>query len=368
MNDDLPDYPLTKEEPEEDKPLKVSYHALPGDDPLDNEGPAEYYLQTVKVGEEPQWQLSEDDLDVFSQHLDNNLIQYWAYPKTLGKTATDIPHAEVVANKNRPDNPVVIIDQVQDQLNHGILLELILARGGHALAKTDSNLDNLEANITSLLDLGKKTFGLSAEHFISTSNVSPEVEKRLDDLEEAEDQQQTAVPEEPTSTPTLEPAPKMPELIRENKSSKLVVLLPIIILVLVFGGAIFYRDKLLAKFMSVTNPPKQVAVEVTPTPSPTPTPVTVDRSKFTVRVLNGTPTTGAAGVLADKLKAKGWLIDRTGNATSSAILESFIRGKPGTDDAIKTLLADVSDYAAASSSSSLKSTDKADLEFVIGKK
>lgn len=337
-----------------------------------------YYLQTVKAGEQPEWPMPKENLNVFSQPIDAGLMQYWAYPKDSGKGAEDLPNAEVVAGKNKSDNPVIIIDQVKDHLTPGCCLELILAKNGHALAKTDSNLDNLEANITSLIDLAKINFGITAEHFISTGNVSPDVEKRLNDLEDAggrEGSSETEHPSEnqsvstsrinqtsfPSDEPILEP---------KGERSRWVVFIPVLILIIIAGLVFFYKDKLLSKVMNLTNFGKE-EIQVTPTPIPTPTPtptISVDRSKFTLRVLNGTPTTGAAGTLADKLKAKGWLIDKTGNATSSAVAESYVRGKPGTDDAIKVLIDDVSDYQASSSSSSLKSNDKADLEFVIGKK
>lgn len=350
----------TKEDPEETEETEESSgKSVEPEKPEEPEtsGQGQYYLQVVKTGEAPEWPRPKEDLDVFSQPLEGGLIQYYAYPKDSGKTGDDLPHAEQIAAKNKSDDAVIIIDQVSDHLNPGSCLELILARHSHALAKTDSNLDNLEANITSLLDLGRETFNITAEHFMSTNNVSPEVEKRLDDLEEAETGEEEHHPVVENSLP-------------ENKRSKIFILVPILIIIMVFAAVVFFREGLLLALKNQISPAKPVAVETTstPTPSPTVTPITVDRSKFKVRVLNGTPKTGAAGVLAGQLKEKGWQIDRTGNATSSAIPESFVRSKPGMGDAISVLIADVSDYQGSSSSSSLKSSDKADLEFVIGKK
>lgn len=397
MTSNLPDDQDVKE-PEEDAPVKTSYHSLEDDDETEEEpektkdlpehqfkkefiGQSEtdnqdqYYLQALRTGEAPEWPRSKEDLDVFSQPLGGGLIQYWAYFKDSGKTADSVPHAEEVASQNKSGSPAIIIDQIADHLTPGSCLELVLAKGGHALAKTDSNLDNLESNITSLLDLAKQNFGITAEHFMSTGNVSPEVEKRLDDLEEAEtgegqkeynqDQRETKM-EEKNSSPYFT---DKSAITSEKKRSKIAVFIPILMLILVFGGVIFYRDKLLSKLMNIINSPKPAVVETTPVSTPTPTPtITVDRSKYKVRILNGTPKTGAAGTLADKLTELGWQIDKTGNATSSAIAESYVRGKTGINDAIKALISDVSDYQAASSSADLKPADKADLEFVIGKK
>lgn len=380
--------PLDKEEPqqEESEPEEEK-------DPLDDEEPEEseesvdqsvsksasdlneYYLQTVKAGEQPEWQSPKDELNVFSQPIDDGLMQYFAYPKDLGKTADDVPNAEVIAAKNKSDNPIIIIDQTKDYLTPGCCLELILAKNGHALIKTDSNLDNLEANITSLIDMAKMNFGISVEHFISTSNVSPEVEQRLNDLEDAgggKEAPETAVGSsnfEQVSvynqdTPSL--SSNKPVLAPKGDRSKLAVFIPVLILIIIAGVMVYYRHNLL----SIINPPKQEAeIKPVPTETPTPTPtVGVERSKYTVRVLNGTPKSGAAGVLAEELKAKGWLIDKTGNATSSAIAESYVQGKVDLTDVIKALIADVSDYQVTPSAVILKPSDKADLEFVIGKK
>lgn len=378
--------PLDDEDEEDEEPVKeVEEEASePADQPESEDiaEPEQYYLQVVKVGEQPEWPRPKEDLDVFSQPLDGGLIQYWAYPKELNKSADDFPHAEELAQKNQSGNASIVIDQICDHLTPGSCLELVLTKNGHALAKTESNLNNLEANITSLLEMSRQNFGITAEHFMSTSNVSPEVEKRLDDLEEAEEEHkvdETAggkeynVDQKNQSMEENQPPlyfNDRPSVVGENKRSKWVIFIPILVLIIIFGGVVYYREKLLSKIMNKVNPPKQETVEVTPFPTPTPTPApSIERSGFTVRVLNGTPTTGAAGTLADKLKAKGWKIDKTGNATTSAIPLSFVRVKPGTsDDAVKVLLLDIEDYQGASSSSPLKSTDKADLEFVIGRK
>lgn len=377
------DDPLDKEEPEEDLNTEPD---PPEDDPpeepvadrmpvttgIQEADPNEYYLQTVKAGEQPEWEVSKDGLDVFSQPLDSGLMQYWAYHKGSGKTSDSVPNAEAVAVKNKSDYPVIIIDQVKKDVPPN--LELVLARNGHALAKTESNLDNLESGVTSLIDNARMNFGITVEHFISTGNVSPEVERRLNDLEDGGDEPEA---EQDNSAPLRDfqqasvynqkpnSVIDQPILPPKNDRSKLAVLIPVIVLIAIGGTLFFYRDKV----RSLLNRPKQEAVTPAPTETPTPTPtIAIDRSKFKVRVLNGTPKTGAAGVLADKLKEKGWTIDKTGNATSSAIARSTIRGKLDDDAAMKLLMTDVTDYEASISSDILKTSDKADLEFVIGKR
>ncbi|MDD2823551.1 MAG: LytR C-terminal domain-containing protein [Candidatus Daviesbacteria bacterium] len=358
----------------QEKPIGTLYRNIRTTEHINSSDiePKTYYLQTVKAGEQPEWQVDKEELDVFSQPIGGGLMQYFAYPKELRKTADDIPNAELVASKNKSSNPVIIIDQIQDHLNPGCCLELILSQHGHALAKIESNLDNLEANITSLIDSAKMNFGLSVEHFISTSNVSTEVEKRLDELEDAGGEREnpdTLLAEEPVRNASSYNQPLMsPDsqpASTQKGGSKMAVAIPVLILIIMIGLIFFYRENIL----SIINPPQKQEVAITPTETPTPTPtVAIDRSKYTVRVLNGTPKSGAAGLLADQLKEKGWLIDRTGNATSSAVAQSYVRGKVGIDEIIQTLIKDVSGYETTPSAVILSSTDKADLEFVIGKK
>lgn len=331
--------------------------------------PETYFLQTVHTGEQPEWQVDKEEVDVFSQPIDDGLTQYWAYPKELGKTEDTLPNAEAQALKNKSSHPVIIIDQIKDHLTQGCCLELILAKGGHALAKTDSNLENLEANISSLIDTARRDFDLKVEHFLSTQNVSPEVERSLDDLEDGGEEE---APEKPTPSANFQQAsvynqdqysgPLVPP---RKDGSKAAVLIPVVIVILI-GAGIFYRDQI-SSMLNFSNQEVNITPTEAPTPSPTPT-IEVDRTKYSVRVLNGTTKTGAAGTLADSLKEEGWQIDKTGNASSNKVEQSYIKAKEDTpEEVVKALQDDIVDYNATVSAEVLKASDKADLEFVIGK-
>lgn len=118
--------------------------------------------------------------------------------------------------------------------------------------------------------------------------------------------------------------------------------------------------------VTTSTPAPTAAVEPTPLPTPTPTPI--DRSKFKIRILNGTPVSGLAATEAAKLKGLGYQIDKTGNATNSAFTKTQIRSKPGLDILIQQLIKDLSpDYSGSSSSSALKVNDTVDGEVILGK-
>lgn len=350
---------------------------------------SEYYLQIVKSGDNLQWPVPEEELTIGSQEIGSGYTQYWAYSKSSGKEATDLPHAEVVASEHLTHDPVVLIDQpypaTAEVKNY---LELILAKDGHAFGKSESSLDNLEDNLGSILDYAKNQLGIQINHFMTTKRVSPEVETMLDKLEggrggnTVESEETVAVDPVPVSAPGVSSGPgdpiktawgadnsKLASQTPNNHSNMIKIGVIIIILAILLGGAFIFRDRISSKL----NGPPQVTDEgekqpfPTPQPSPTPTPISLDRSQLKVRVLNGTTKTGAAATLADKLKKLEWQITNTGNNSRQDIAGTLVRAKSATDSAAQVLVFDLAPDLKASISADLKKTDKADLEVVIGK-
>lgn len=345
---------------------------------------AQYFLQVVKTGDEPKWPHGEEDMVVGSKDIGSGFTQYWAYLKDSGKEALDLPPAEVIASENATDKPAILIDQAGDDL------EIVLVKDGHAWAKTDSSLDNLEDNITSILDFANLTFNMKVEHFMTTDRVTTEVEKKLDDLEEADENKEAVVEDKPSEeSPSIKPLSQNPfgdypptgiygsstkndgnGKSAGKKPSPLAIIIPVLLIGAAFVGVILFGNKAFSKVSNIINPPPSPAPTATPTPTPTPTPApTVERSEFKVRVLNGTLTSGAAGALAKELEAKGWKILTTGNASNNATLQTLIRVKKDSDENLsKVMIMDLSGKYEASVSADLKPADKADVEVVIGKK
>lgn len=354
-------------------------------EPMSQQETARYYLQVVSSDEEPQWPEDENELIIGQKSLGRGFTQYWAYPKNEGKTETEEPHAEVIASGNPTPYPAVLIDQPYGTYDR---LELILVKDGHAWAKTESNLYNLEENITSTLEFASSKLNINVEHFMTTDRVSPEVEAKLDEFEEsngAESTPKTAVPEEENLAPAaLSHGNTFPgredPFVKESsaaplqsprgkqKFSKIAIVIPVIFLIAAFSGVVFFREQLLAKFNGFQKSESAPVAVPTVTPTATPTPIPVDRSKTKVRVLNGTTKTGSAGSLADKLKELGWTIDKVGNNSNQSVAQTQVRVKSTVESSISaTLVADLAPDLTATVSSDLKSSDKADAEVVIGK-
>lgn len=147
-------------------------------------------------------------------------------------------------------------------------------------------------------------------------------------------------------------------------SSKLVMLILAVVILAVIGASAYF---LRGKFTGSAEPSPSPLEEVSITEStPAPTPSGLDRSKFTLRVLNGTGTAGLAASVSAKLKDLGYQIERTGNATNSAFTKTIVRGKTDSTDLIAQLIKDLAPEYDASQGASLRASDASDAEVIIG--
>ncbi len=143
------------------------------------------------------------------------------------------------------------------------------------------------------------------------------------------------------------------------------IIIGIVILALIAGAGFFLREKLRQQADSGPAPtPTQTTPIVEETPTPTPD---FDRSKYTIRILNGTKTAGLAGSVSAKLKELGYKTERTGNATNSAFTQTVVRAKDSSSDVIAQLIKDLGSEFPAASGSALKANDPADAEIILGK-
>lgn len=116
--------------------------------------------------------------------------------------------------------------------------------------------------------------------------------------------------------------------------------------------------------------------EVTPTPTPKPTGTAsstdkatgLDRSKLSVRIMNGSGVSGAAKKASDFLEKLGYNVIQIGNAETSDYEETEIQITKAQDDFLPLLKKDLSsDYTIASTTDEPASDEKADAVVIIGK-
>lgn len=380
----------------------------------------EYYLQVLKDGIAPKWPRPEEELELGAQKLSGGYTQHWAYVKESsarqlpGRQSSDLPPAEKLAADYHSDKPAILIDQPkQGDKQKENFLELILVKDGHAWSKTESSLDNLDDNLFDILDFAKNQFKMEVEHFMTTNNVSEEVEKKMDQVEkdpfDAEQSRSTqgrdkeeVEPEQSVQEDVIIPSsmasksgnyfvkketPVFNQPLGDGTSTKpsggilaklTPFLIPVIIIGLIFLGTVLFKDAIFGKVKDVKQqgisgifasvmPTPTPPVVAGPTPSLTPTP-SFSKSDIQVRVLNGTTVTGAAKTLAEKLKTDGWVILTTGNNKDQAVSQTIVFGKKGKDDVVSSMVKDLAGEFEATIGANLKDTDKADLEVIIGKK
>lgn len=120
-----------------------------------------------------------------------------------------------------------------------------------------------------------------------------------------------------------------------------------------------------------TQPSPSPSATATPEPTPTPTPEPeVDRGAFTVKVLNGTSTSGLAGKVRDKVKELGYKTATPGNAADSDVAQTEIRVKEGTESAalFERLKLDLAPDYDAIKGEDLDDKAAHDAEVIIGAK
>lgn len=156
-----------------------------------------------------------------------------------------------------------------------------------------------------------------------------------------------------------------------RKSNKFHLLVLLLIGLAVIGGTVFMlKGSNLPSIPFLSQAPTPTPTpEPTPTPAPTPTPEPeLDRTQFKIRVLNGTPKTGFASAVRDKLKEKGYQIDRVGNATNSAFPQTTIRLKESAASLSAQLIKDLKPDLEAQEGTTLRANDAADAEIILGAK
>lgn len=108
------------------------------------------------------------------------------------------------------------------------------------------------------------------------------------------------------------------EITYDTRSRKSIILFIISIVVLtaiILGGALYYKQSAIKS----NNSSKESSVKkVTPvpvsSPTPTPTKVEIDKSQYSIKILNGSGITGEAGRARTYLEDEGYKVSTVGNA------------------------------------------------------
>ncbi len=123
-----------------------------------------------------------------------------------------------------------------------------------------------------------------------------------------------------------ETAQSVPEKVVKQKSPVFWIIIPgIFLLGAILGGIVFYQRGV-SKGQTETPTPTPTTSVATPAASASPS-ATVDLTKYTVNILNGSGIVGEAGKVKDLLTIAGFKVGTTGNATTYDYTKSVIKAK-----------------------------------------
>lgn len=130
------------------------------------------------------------------------------------------------------------------------------------------------------------------------------------------------------------------------------------------GGFLYYQSSQ----QKLANPPAETMVSPSPTEEPTPTPEEVDRTEYTIEVLNGSGIAGKAGDVQTLLEDEGFTVDSTGNADSYDYEETVIQAGEDVSPAFLQALRDVlrEKYDVDSTFDAIEGDSDADVVVIVG--
>jgi hypothetical protein len=156
-----------------------------------------------------------------------------------------------------------------------------------------------------------------------------------------------------------------------KRASKFHLLILVIIGIAVIGFTVYILKGGFGEISITSQPSPSPSATATPEPTPTATPEPqVERGNFTVKVLNGTTTSGLAGKVRDKLKELGYKTSTPGNNSDTDVAQTEIRVKEGTESAqlFERLKLDLAPDYDAKQGDNLDKKSANDAEVVIGAK
>lgn len=192
-----------------------------------------------------------------------------------------------------------------------------------------------------------------------TEHMSGDLEKSVDVQEDLAKAVEEAVPA--TSEFKTEPTP-----ISQNQSSNpLWIIIPgIFLLGALLGGVIFYQ-KSLNKAANATASPTPSS-EVTPAPSASPS-ASLDLSKYSINVENGSGISGEAGNASNILTAAGFKVSATGNADAYSYTKTIIKTKSDVPQAfIDQVSSALSKTYVLGTSQTLPDTSSDEIVVIVG--
>ncbi len=144
------------------------------------------------------------------------------------------------------------------------------------------------------------------------------------------------------------------------------IIIGVVVAALLGAGGFFYYQSSQKK---LATPPVETMVSPTPTMIPTPTSEPVDKTAFTIQILNGSGVVGKAGLVQKMIEDAGFTVDSTGNASSYDYEKTEIQAGEDVSPAFLQALREAltSDYDVKDSFDAIEGSSKSDVVIIVGK-
>lgn len=152
-------------------------------------------------------------------------------------------------------------------------------------------------------------------------------------------------------------------IVEESNMLRWILILIILFLMGLVGGLFYFFW-----FQSKPETKQQSSLKTVAVYTPTPTVDQAEKSKYTIKVLNGSGISGQAAAGRDLLKSKSYTISSIGNADKSTYTKTVIQTKDKVSKIfVSGLKADLSsNYTVDDTISTLNSTEQTDVVVIIG--
>ncbi|MGA3292036.1 MAG: LytR C-terminal domain-containing protein [Candidatus Microgenomates bacterium] len=193
----------------------------------------------------------------------------------------------------------------------------------------------------------------------TTPQILPEAAKVSSTVLEEEDKSG----EKSIIDENVAPVPTQP---KKSSSLALWIIIPLIfILGAILGGVVFYL-KGVNKGQEESNTPTPEASIATPAPLASPS-ATIDLTKYSITVFNGSGIAGEAGKVKDLLTSAGFTVGSTGNAATYDYTKTIIKAKTTVDaDFLTQLSMTLSKNYVLDSNQTLATSSAVDVQVFVG--
>lgn len=213
----------------------------------------------------------------------------------------------------------------------------------------------------------------SKEELPQLETVSPQPLQQATDTLVSQPESATNIPIESEATADQSDKPEQQveqQNIDQPKKKRLwiVIAIAIIFLVLIAGGLWYFRENVLKK-TSIQDEitPIPIPLKNTPTPASDSAKLTIDFSKYKIKVLNGSGIRGAAAKGKEILESEKFIVGEIGNAENSDYGKTIIQAKKEVSSAFLDKLKSVLEESyRVGPNEELEDSEEVDVVIIIG--